>query len=222
MDLRQCQGEGCMFDLMAVGKPYNLMKRICPYHMKADVVHCTGSSAGAFRYCQQCGRLEPLYMFDGHKRSCRVSLEKRRSAPKGPSSSSSSQQSCRRRRTDPAPQLPADVLLAMGVYDEAPVPGGTDGAAAAAWVLGGVEAHAMDAAGVAEAPTEASFGFSGCAGVSMASASAVAGQAGCWGAHAARQAWQLLSKHLEQQQQQQQQQDVPLMLAVLCLKAALT
>jgi hypothetical protein len=28
------QAEGCTVDLLAIGKPYYVMKRICPYHMK--------------------------------------------------------------------------------------------------------------------------------------------------------------------------------------------
>jgi hypothetical protein len=28
------QAEGCKVDLLAIGEPYYLMKRICPYHMK--------------------------------------------------------------------------------------------------------------------------------------------------------------------------------------------
>lgn len=81
---RQCQAVGCRVNLAALGKPYCLMRRICPEHMKADVVQCGGANAGAYRYCQQCGRLEPLCMFDGLKRSCRLSLQFRRSRTHDP------------------------------------------------------------------------------------------------------------------------------------------
>jgi hypothetical protein len=133
-----------------------------------------------------------LYMFDGHKRSCRTSLEKRRSpadASSNSSSSSSSQQGRRRRRTDPAPQLPADVLLAMGVYDEAPVPGSIDKAAATASALGAMAQPAIEAAGAAAVSAAPSYGFSGGADMPMASAAAAAAadQAGAWGNHLMQQ-----------------------------------
>ncbi|WIA08361.1 hypothetical protein OEZ85_007800 [Tetradesmus obliquus] len=35
---RMCQVPGCTADLEAIGKPYCCMKRICPVHMKADVI----------------------------------------------------------------------------------------------------------------------------------------------------------------------------------------
>jgi hypothetical protein len=32
------QAEGCKVDLLSVGKPNYLMKRICPYHMKVHAL----------------------------------------------------------------------------------------------------------------------------------------------------------------------------------------
>lgn len=58
---RMCQVPGCTADLETTGKPYCSVKRICPEHMKADAIPC---SSGLMRYCQQCGVLEPLALFD--------------------------------------------------------------------------------------------------------------------------------------------------------------
>ncbi|WIA31369.1 hypothetical protein OEZ86_002269 [Tetradesmus obliquus] len=69
-----CQVPGCTADLETTGKPYCSVKRICPEHMKADAIPC---SSGLMRYCQQCGVLEPLALFDDIKRSCRDSLCRR-------------------------------------------------------------------------------------------------------------------------------------------------
>ncbi|KAF8067136.1 hypothetical protein HT031_002183 [Scenedesmus sp. PABB004] len=41
---------------------------------------CEGRGAQLYRFCQQCGKLETLQSFQGTKRSCRSSLEKRRCA----------------------------------------------------------------------------------------------------------------------------------------------
>ncbi|KAF8073175.1 LG1 [Scenedesmus sp. PABB004] len=74
----RCCVVGCEVDLASLGKPYNLKKHICPAHVRAPAVHCGGSAHRLWRFCQQCGRLEPLTSFEGNKRSCRTSLERRR------------------------------------------------------------------------------------------------------------------------------------------------
>jgi hypothetical protein len=50
---------------------------------QADAVLCEGQGDGLFRFCQQCGKLEPLPHFDSDKRSCRNSLNRRRIASAG-------------------------------------------------------------------------------------------------------------------------------------------
>uniref|UniRef100_A0A383WI73 SBP-type domain-containing protein n=1 Tax=Tetradesmus obliquus TaxID=3088 RepID=A0A383WI73_TETOB len=57
---------------------YNLKKRLCPQHLKADAVQVEGCGQQLFRFCQQCGKLEDLARFAGARRSCRPSLLKRR------------------------------------------------------------------------------------------------------------------------------------------------
>ncbi|WIA11279.1 hypothetical protein OEZ85_011403 [Tetradesmus obliquus] len=71
---RVCQVPGCTADLEATGKPYCSVKRICPIHMKADIIPVRNQ---IMRFCQQCGVLEPLSLFDFTKRSCRDSLSRR-------------------------------------------------------------------------------------------------------------------------------------------------
>ncbi|WIA11280.1 hypothetical protein OEZ85_011404 [Tetradesmus obliquus] len=73
-----CQVPGCTADLAVIGKSYSYVKRICPIHMKADIIPCGGD---VMRYCQQCGVLEPLSLFDFTKRSCRGSLSRRVKRP---------------------------------------------------------------------------------------------------------------------------------------------
>ncbi|KAF6263211.1 SBP domain-containing protein [Scenedesmus sp. NREL 46B-D3] len=75
---RACQVPGCTADLDAIGKPYCCLKRICPEHMKADAIPVYGQ---IMRYCQQCGTLEPLTMFQSNKRSCKGSLARRSKRP---------------------------------------------------------------------------------------------------------------------------------------------
>ncbi|WIA31359.1 hypothetical protein OEZ86_002259 [Tetradesmus obliquus] len=73
-----CQVPGCTADLAVIGKSYCYVKRISPIHMKADIIPCGGD---VMRYCQQCGVLEPLSLFDFTKRSCRDSLSRRVKRP---------------------------------------------------------------------------------------------------------------------------------------------
>lgn len=67
-----CQVDGCS---MAVGngKDYHSRYKICEFHLKAHVVQKNGSP---HRFCQQCGKFQPLEDFDGDKRSCRARLDK--------------------------------------------------------------------------------------------------------------------------------------------------
>ncbi|WIA29713.1 hypothetical protein OEZ86_012193 [Tetradesmus obliquus] len=74
MSARCCQAEGCTEDLVALGKPYFLKKKICEQHMRAEEVHKAGCGDSLWRFCQQCGRLEPLSNFDGTKRNCPAAL----------------------------------------------------------------------------------------------------------------------------------------------------
>lgn len=71
-----CQVEGCCADLRAEGKAYTLKRKICSTHMRSESVHLADGTLA--RYCFQCGKMEPLPMFEGLKRSCRASLRLRR------------------------------------------------------------------------------------------------------------------------------------------------
>eukprot|EP00775_Hariotina_reticulata_P005803 gene5803-6043_t len=54
------------------------MKRnCCTEHIRADAIQKKGHE-GYWRFCFQCGKLEPLSEFDGTKRSCRARLQKRK------------------------------------------------------------------------------------------------------------------------------------------------
>ncbi|KAF8073215.1 SPL8 [Scenedesmus sp. PABB004] len=78
----RCRAAGCAADLAAAGGAYSARKRLCPVHLKAAAMRCR-DAAGLWRFCQQHGRLEPLESFDGHRRSCRASLERRALRAKG-------------------------------------------------------------------------------------------------------------------------------------------
>ncbi|WIA29506.1 hypothetical protein OEZ86_012007 [Tetradesmus obliquus] len=73
-----CRVVGCCVDLSALGKPYCLKRRVCPEHLKAAAVQCKGAGAQLWRFCQQCGRMEPLQRFEGANHSCRQDLARRR------------------------------------------------------------------------------------------------------------------------------------------------
>ncbi|KAF6262143.1 hypothetical protein COO60DRAFT_675428 [Scenedesmus sp. NREL 46B-D3] len=76
---RHCKVQGCTADLSGTGSSkYCLKKRLCPKHLRADSLKVDGQGDSLFRFCQQCGKLELLTCFEGDKRSCRVSLAKRR------------------------------------------------------------------------------------------------------------------------------------------------
>ncbi|KAL4421436.1 hypothetical protein ABPG75_010727 [Micractinium tetrahymenae] len=69
-----CQVEGCGISLEG-GKPFYRLQRICETHARAQFV--TDASGRALRFCQQCTRLHPVTEFEGSKRSCAVSLQRR-------------------------------------------------------------------------------------------------------------------------------------------------
>ncbi|PRW32543.1 squamosa promoter-binding 8 [Chlorella sorokiniana] len=69
-----CQVEGCGVNLEN-GKPFYRLQRICERHARAAVI--TDASGAALRFCQQCTRLHPLEEFEGAKRSCVASLQRR-------------------------------------------------------------------------------------------------------------------------------------------------
>ncbi|WIA35897.1 hypothetical protein OEZ86_004278 [Tetradesmus obliquus] len=63
----QCQALGCTADLAADGR-YCIKRRLCKQHLKATSLRRNRSGAdGEFRFCQQCGKLEPLSAFEGMK-----------------------------------------------------------------------------------------------------------------------------------------------------------
>lgn len=73
---RACMVPGCSADLST---RYCQVKRVCEAHMKAKSIQRDNSDQ-LWRFCQQCGKLEPTDAFDGDKRSCRCQLAKRREA----------------------------------------------------------------------------------------------------------------------------------------------
>ncbi|KAF8061148.1 SPL1 [Scenedesmus sp. PABB004] len=73
-----CRAVGCCVDLTALSNPYCVKKNVCPEHLKAEAMQIKGGGDKLWRFCQQCGKLEPLVRFAGDKRSCRSSLQRRR------------------------------------------------------------------------------------------------------------------------------------------------
>jgi hypothetical protein len=67
-----CQVDGCTITV-GNGKDYHSRYKICEFHLKAHVVQKNGLP---HRFCQQCGKFQPLEDFDGDKRSCRARLDK--------------------------------------------------------------------------------------------------------------------------------------------------
>lgn len=51
---------------------YSQRYKVCEYHLKVDCIMRNGVRS---RFCQQCGRYQPLEDFDDTKRSCRVRLQ---------------------------------------------------------------------------------------------------------------------------------------------------
>ncbi|WIA14962.1 hypothetical protein OEZ85_001673 [Tetradesmus obliquus] len=75
---RWCKAVACAVDLHGLGRPYCLKKGLCPEHLKANAVRLKGGGDQLWRFCQQCGKLEPLSCFKQGMRSCRKGLAKRR------------------------------------------------------------------------------------------------------------------------------------------------
>eukprot|EP00775_Hariotina_reticulata_P002870 gene2870-3161_t len=69
---------GCEADLAADGK-YSVKRRLCRQHLTAEwIIRRDCEQQTKWRFCQQCGKLEPLSMFEGDKRSCSMQLARRR------------------------------------------------------------------------------------------------------------------------------------------------
>lgn len=69
-----CQVPGCGADLTNL-RSYFVRQHICEEHARADAV--PDGRGGFMRFCQQCTKLEPVSAFEGLKRSCEASLQKR-------------------------------------------------------------------------------------------------------------------------------------------------
>ncbi|WIA24034.1 hypothetical protein OEZ85_013652 [Tetradesmus obliquus] len=74
---RICQVLGCGTSLKSLRKTYCTRLGVCPSCMKAPSVRLPGDNTQPMRFCFQCGKLQPLTMFEGNKRSCKPSLQKR-------------------------------------------------------------------------------------------------------------------------------------------------
>ncbi|KAF8059132.1 SPL1 [Scenedesmus sp. PABB004] len=79
-----CQVRGCGVNLTALGKPYSVKRRTCPWHLAAAAVQLDAATHGdgLYRFCHQCGSFEAVERFDRGKRSCRARLERRRASEK--------------------------------------------------------------------------------------------------------------------------------------------
>ncbi|EFN55613.1 hypothetical protein CHLNCDRAFT_133755 [Chlorella variabilis] len=75
-----CQVEGCPRQLLPL-RSYYQRQHICEEHFRALAI--TDASGHVSRFCQQCTKLEPLSSFDGERRSCRVSLDRRNQRRQG-------------------------------------------------------------------------------------------------------------------------------------------
>ncbi|KAL4457261.1 hypothetical protein ABPG75_012126 [Micractinium tetrahymenae] len=69
-----CQVEGCNQQLLPL-RSYYQRQHICEEHFRALAI--SDASGRLSRFCQQCTKLEALECFDGERRSCRASLERR-------------------------------------------------------------------------------------------------------------------------------------------------
>ncbi|PRW60923.1 squamosa promoter binding [Chlorella sorokiniana] len=67
-----CQVEGCGAALDNL-REYHQRYKVCEEHLKMPFIIKDGQQ---LRFCQQCGRFQPLSDFDGEKRSCRVRLQR--------------------------------------------------------------------------------------------------------------------------------------------------
>ncbi|WIA24028.1 hypothetical protein OEZ85_013646 [Tetradesmus obliquus] len=125
---RICQVLGCGTSLKSLRKTYCTRLGVCPSCMKASSVRLPGDDSQPMRFCFQCGKVQPLTMFEGNKRSCKTSLQKRHVAQEADGAGPALHNSSKRRAfrlsssTDEA-EVPQ--LLAAG-------PAGPTAAAAAA------------------------------------------------------------------------------------------
>lgn len=79
----KCQIEGCTTDIRKL-KPYHRRHRICEEHERDPEVSINGRK---MRFCQMCGRVQPVEDFDGLRRTCRdrlASHNRRRRAKRNP------------------------------------------------------------------------------------------------------------------------------------------
>jgi SBP domain len=67
-----CQVDDCRAPLEGL-KDYHQRYKVCDVHLKIEWIEREGRKV---RFCQQCGRFQPLEEFDGMKRSCRARLQK--------------------------------------------------------------------------------------------------------------------------------------------------
>jgi len=67
-----CQVDECQAPLEGL-KDYHQRYKVCDTHLKIEWIEREGTRV---RFCQQCGRFQPLEDFDGLKRSCRARLQK--------------------------------------------------------------------------------------------------------------------------------------------------
>ena len=68
---------GCVV-LLTGGKTYCIKKRTCAEHIQAESVLLADDDTQLHRFCQQCGKFEPLNKFDGTKRCARHDSAARR------------------------------------------------------------------------------------------------------------------------------------------------
>ena len=67
-----CQVEDCRAPLEGL-KEYHQRYKVCDHHLKMEYIERDGQK---YRFCQQCGRFQPLDEFDDRKRSCRARLQR--------------------------------------------------------------------------------------------------------------------------------------------------
>jgi hypothetical protein len=101
-----CQVDTCRAPLEGL-KDYHQRYKVCEEHLKMESIERDGAR---LRFCQQCGRFQPLGDFDAAKRSCRARLQRHNARRRK-----------RSRSEGYATAAPADVAAAMGVDDMAAV-----------------------------------------------------------------------------------------------------
>jgi hypothetical protein len=67
-----CQVDDCRAPLEGL-KDYHQRYKVCDTHLKIEWIEREGKKV---RFCQQCGRFQPVEEFDDMKRSCRARLQK--------------------------------------------------------------------------------------------------------------------------------------------------